>query len=104
MSQNFYLLFLRGCRRCFSVLGFDEYIEGHSDGLQILRYNQTKVSNFWLAGAMSCFVGQPAYHMHFFPLLEILPGRPTQHTWTGLILLERKVGLKILVWKVEFFK
>lgn len=29
-------------RRCFSVLGFDEYIEGHSDGLQILRYNQTK--------------------------------------------------------------
>ncbi|CAB9510690.1 Probable prolyl 4-hydroxylase [Seminavis robusta] len=29
-------------RRCFSVLGFDEYIEGHSDGLQILRYNTTK--------------------------------------------------------------
>ena len=29
-------------RRCFSVLGFDEYIESHSDGLQILRYNQTK--------------------------------------------------------------
>jgi hypothetical protein len=29
-------------RRCFDVLGFDEYIEGHSDGLQILRYNQTK--------------------------------------------------------------
>ena len=29
-------------RRCFEVLGFDEYIESHSDGLQILRYNQTK--------------------------------------------------------------
>lgn len=29
-------------RRCFQVLGFDEYIESHSDGLQILRYNQTK--------------------------------------------------------------
>ena len=29
-------------KRCFSVLGFDEYIESHSDGLQILRYNQTK--------------------------------------------------------------
>lgn len=28
-------------RRCFNVLGLDEYIEGHSDGLQILRYNKT---------------------------------------------------------------
>ena len=26
-------------RRCFDVLGFDEYIEAHSDGLQMLRYN-----------------------------------------------------------------
>jgi hypothetical protein len=24
------------------VLGFDEYIESHADGLQILRYNLTK--------------------------------------------------------------
>jgi hypothetical protein len=29
-------------RRCFDVLGFDEYIESHADGLQILRYNLTK--------------------------------------------------------------
>lgn len=29
------------CRRCFDVLGFDEYIESHADGLQILRYNIT---------------------------------------------------------------
>jgi len=29
-------------RRCMSVLGFDEYIEGHTDGLQILRYNTSK--------------------------------------------------------------
>jgi hypothetical protein len=29
-------------RRCMKVLGFDEYIEGHTDGLQILRYNATK--------------------------------------------------------------
>ena len=28
-------------RRCLSALGFDEYIEGHTDGLQILRYNKT---------------------------------------------------------------
>jgi hypothetical protein len=28
-------------RRCLSTLGFDEYIEGHTDGLQILRYNTT---------------------------------------------------------------
>lgn len=28
-------------RRCFDVLGFDEYLEGHADGLQILRYNLT---------------------------------------------------------------
>jgi hypothetical protein len=28
-------------RRCFDVLGFDEYMEGHADGLQILRYNLT---------------------------------------------------------------
>ena len=28
-------------KRCFDVLGMDEYIEGHSDGLQILRYNLT---------------------------------------------------------------
>lgn len=27
--------------RCFDVLGFDEYLEGHADGLQILRYNLT---------------------------------------------------------------
>ena len=28
--------------RCLSVLGFDEYHESHTDGLQILRYNETK--------------------------------------------------------------
>lgn len=28
-------------RRCFSVLGFDEYIESLADGLQVLRYNKT---------------------------------------------------------------
>ena len=32
-------------RRCFSALGFDEYIESHSDGLQILRYNVSKAYN-----------------------------------------------------------
>eukprot|EP00548_Thalassiothrix_antarctica_P005096 CAMPEP_0194137338 /NCGR_PEP_ID=MMETSP0152-20130528/7238_1 /TAXON_ID=1049557 /ORGANISM="Thalassiothrix antarctica, Strain L6-D1" /LENGTH=563 /DNA_ID=CAMNT_0038834319 /DNA_START=22 /DNA_END=1713 /DNA_ORIENTATION=- len=29
-------------RRCMRILGFDEYIEGHTDGLQILRYNTSK--------------------------------------------------------------
>lgn len=29
-------------RRCMATLGFDEYIEGHTDGLQILRYNVSK--------------------------------------------------------------
>lgn len=33
------------CRRCFDALGFDEYIEAHSDGLQILRYNVSKAYN-----------------------------------------------------------
>jgi hypothetical protein len=28
-------------KRCFNVLGMDEYIEGHADGLQILRYNMS---------------------------------------------------------------
>lgn len=28
-------------RRCFNVLGFDEYVEGMADGLQVLRYNKT---------------------------------------------------------------
>lgn len=28
-------------RRCLSTLGFDEYSEGFTDGLQILRYNTT---------------------------------------------------------------
>jgi len=28
-------------RRCFDILGFDKYIEGHSDGLQMLRYNRS---------------------------------------------------------------
>lgn len=28
-------------KRCMSLLGFDEYIEGHTDGLQVLRYNKT---------------------------------------------------------------
>ena len=32
-------------RRCFDALGFDEYIESHSDGLQILRYNVSKAYN-----------------------------------------------------------
>ena len=29
-------------RRCMMSLGFDKYIEGHTDGLQILRYNVSK--------------------------------------------------------------
>eukprot|EP00978_Attheya_sp_CCMP212_P005742 scaffold12860_cov54-Attheya_sp.AAC.3 len=28
-------------KRSFEVLGFDEYNDGHSDGLQVLRYNKT---------------------------------------------------------------
>lgn len=28
-------------RRCMSLLGFDEYIESQTDGLQVLRYNLT---------------------------------------------------------------
>jgi len=32
-------------QRCFEALGFDEYIESHSDGLQILRYNVSKAYN-----------------------------------------------------------
>jgi 2OG-Fe(II) oxygenase superfamily len=28
-------------KRCMTLLGFDEYIEGHTDGLQVLRYNKT---------------------------------------------------------------
>lgn len=28
-------------KRCFKILGFDEYVEGHGDGLQMLRYNLT---------------------------------------------------------------
>jgi prolyl 4-hydroxylase len=32
-------------KRCFDVLGFDEYIESHSDGLQMLRYNVSKAYN-----------------------------------------------------------
>lgn len=29
-------------KRCFDVLGFDEYVDSFGDGLQILRYNLTK--------------------------------------------------------------
>ena len=32
-------------KRCFAALGFDEYIESHGDGLQILRYNLTTAYN-----------------------------------------------------------
>jgi len=32
-------------KRCFSALGFDEYEDAHSDGLQILRYNVSKAYN-----------------------------------------------------------
>ena len=28
-------------KRCMTLLGFDEYMEGHTDGLQVLRYNKT---------------------------------------------------------------
>lgn len=35
-------MYIFNIRRCFDVLGFDEYIESHADGLQILRYNLTK--------------------------------------------------------------
>jgi hypothetical protein len=28
-------------KRCLEILGYDEYIESHGDGLQILRYNHT---------------------------------------------------------------
>jgi hypothetical protein len=34
-----------GLRRCFEALGFDEYLESHGDGLQILRYNITRAYN-----------------------------------------------------------
>lgn len=40
-------------RRGFAALGFDEYIEGYADGLQILRYNLTKAYNKhmdWISG------------------------------------------------------
>jgi hypothetical protein len=30
-------------KRCFDVLGFDQYMESHADGLQVLRYNLTTV-------------------------------------------------------------
>ncbi|CAJ1909421.1 unnamed protein product [Cylindrotheca closterium] len=39
-------------KRCFSALGFDEYIDSHGDGLQILRYNVTTAYNShldWIA-------------------------------------------------------
>lgn len=32
-------------KRCFKALGFDEYLESHGDGLQILRYNVTTAYN-----------------------------------------------------------
>jgi hypothetical protein len=39
-------------KRCFSALGFDQYLESHGDGLQILRYNVTTAYNShldWIA-------------------------------------------------------
>mmetsp|Transcript_34353 Transcript_34353/g.83381 ORF Transcript_34353/g.83381 Transcript_34353/m.83381 type:complete len:621 (-) Transcript_34353:53-1915(-) len=39
-------------KRCFSALGFDEYLDSHGDGLQILRYNVTTAYNShldWIA-------------------------------------------------------
>jgi len=41
MPSLLLFLTLHSHRRCFDVLGFDEYIESHADGLQILRYNLT---------------------------------------------------------------
>jgi len=32
-------------KRCFKLLGYDQYMESHSDGLQILRYNISKAYN-----------------------------------------------------------
>ena len=29
-------------RRIFELVGYDEFKEGHDDGLQVLRYNKTK--------------------------------------------------------------
>lgn len=29
-------------RRIFELLGYDEFLDGHDDGLQVLRYNKTK--------------------------------------------------------------
>jgi 2OG-Fe(II) oxygenase superfamily. len=40
-QQTFFGLSLIFFRRCMEVLGFDEYIESFTDGLQVLRYNQT---------------------------------------------------------------
>ncbi|KAL3940309.1 MAG: hypothetical protein SGBAC_005136 [Bacillariaceae sp.] len=39
-------------KRCFSALGFDEYMDSYGDGLQILRYNVTTAYNShldWIA-------------------------------------------------------
>jgi hypothetical protein len=41
IAHNFISYFALN-RRCFKALGFDEYMESHGDGLQILRYNLTK--------------------------------------------------------------
>ena len=39
MSPSFF--YFTTNRRCFEVLGFDEYIDSFGDGLQVLRYNVT---------------------------------------------------------------
>jgi len=44
------------CARSFQALGFDEYLESHGDGLQILRYNVTTAYNShldWIADSDS---------------------------------------------------
>ena len=43
-------------KRCLSILGYDEYIESHGDGLQILRYNQTTAYiPHMVCSVLSCF-------------------------------------------------
>jgi hypothetical protein len=63
IAHNYICYFVLN-RRCFKALGFDDYLESHGDGLQILRYNLTTAYTThldWIEDKVSTFMAVPSF-------------------------------------------
>jgi hypothetical protein len=70
-------------KRCMEILGYDEYIESHGDGLQILRYKETTAYIPHVVRSVVWFIVVPCVHVW---RLCIFICQDTSHTFEFLVL------------------